>query len=222
MNEGGFCLAATHVFSKDEELANAITHGIGALISIACLTLLIVFASLYGNVWHIVSFSIYGTSMLILYASSTLVHSFPPGKAKDLFEILDHSAIYLFIAGTYTPILFIVVQGVLGWTLFGIIWGIATLGIVFKIFFVKKFLVISTVFYLLMGWMAMFAIKPIVMTLPLQGTLFLIGGGVLYSLGTVFYIWRGFKFHHAVWHLFVLGGTILHFFLVIKYILPIQ
>ncbi|MCM2675063.1 PAQR family membrane homeostasis protein TrhA [Alkalicoccobacillus plakortidis] len=215
-------MAATHVFSKDEELANAITHGIGALISIACLTLLIVFASLYGNVWHIVSFSIYGTSMLILYASSTLVHSFPPGKAKDLFEILDHSAIYLFIAGTYTPILFIVVQGVLGWTLFGIIWGIATLGIVFKIFFVKKFLVISTVFYLLMGWMAMFAIKPIVMTLPLQGTLFLIGGGVLYSLGTVFYIWRGFKFHHAVWHLFVLGGTILHFFLVIKYILPIQ
>lgn len=160
--------------------------------------------------------------MLLLYASSTLVHSFPPGKAKDLFEILDHSAIYLFIAGTYTPILFIVVQGALGWTLFGIIWGIATLGIVFKIFFVKKFLVISTIFYLLMGWMALFAIKPIVLTLPIQGTLFLIGGGVLYSLGTIFYIWRGFKFHHAVWHLFVLGGTVLHFFLVIMYILPIH
>ncbi|MBM0067330.1 PAQR family membrane homeostasis protein TrhA [Alkalicoccobacillus gibsonii] len=215
-------MATTHVFSKDEELANAITHGIGAVISIACLTLLIVFASLYGNAWHIVSFSIYGTSMLLLYASSTLVHSFPPGKAKDLFEILDHSAIYLFIAGTYTPILFIVVQGALGWTLFGIIWGIATLGIVFKIFFVKKFLVISTIFYLLMGWMALFAIKPIVLTLPIQGTLFLIGGGVLYSLGTIFYIWRGFKFHHAVWHLFVLGGTVLHFFLVIMYILPIH
>ncbi|MEN0644178.1 hemolysin III family protein [Alkalicoccobacillus gibsonii] len=215
-------MATTHVFSKDEELANAITHGIGAVISIACLTLLIVFASLYGNAWHIVSFSIYGTSMLLLYASSTLVHSFPPGKAKDLFEILDHSAIYLFIAGTYTPILFIVVQGALGWTLFGIIWGIATLGIVFKIFFVKKFLVISTIFYLLMGWMALFAIKPIVLTLPIQGTLFLIGGGILYSLGTIFYIWRGFKFHHAVWHLFVLGGTVLHFFLVIMYILPIH
>ncbi|MFK3937280.1 hemolysin III family protein [Alkalihalobacillus sp. NPDC078783] len=215
-------MATTHVFSKDEELANAITHGIGAVISIACLTLLIVFASLYGNAWHIVSFSIYGTSMLLLYASSTLVHSFPPGKAKDLFEILDHSAIYLFIAGTYTPILFIVVQGALGWTLFGIVWGIATIGIVFKIFFVKKFLVISTIFYLLMGWMALFAIKPIVLTLPIQGTLFLIGGGVLYSLGTIFYIWRGFKFHHAVWHLFVLGGTVLHFFLVIMYILPIQ
>lgn len=215
-------MATTHVFSKDEELANAITHGIGAVISIACLTLLIVFASLYGNAWHIVSFSIYGTSMLLLYASSTLVHSFPPGKAKDLFEILDHSAIYLFIAGTYTPILFIVVQGALGWTLFGIVWGIATLGIVFKIFFVKKFLVISTIFYLLMGWMALFAIKPIVLTLPIQGTLFLIGGGVLYSLGTIFYIWRGFKFHHAVWHLFVLGGTVLHFFLVIMYILPIH
>ncbi|MEK4565665.1 hemolysin III family protein [Alkalihalobacillus sp. FSL R5-0424] len=215
-------MATTHVFSKDEELANAITHGIGAVISIACLTLLIVFASLYGNAWHIVSFSIYGTSMLLLYASSTLVHSFPPGKAKDLFEILDHSAIYLFIAGTYTPILFIVVQGALGWTLFGIVWGIATLGIVFKIFFVKKFLVISTIFYLLMGWMALFAIKPIVLTLPIQGTLFLVGGGILYSLGTIFYIWRGFKFHHAVWHLFVLGGTVLHFFLVIMYILPIQ
>ncbi|MDQ0207897.1 PAQR family membrane homeostasis protein TrhA [Alkalicoccobacillus murimartini] len=215
-------MATTHVFSKDEEIANAITHGIGALISIACLVLLIVFASLYGTAWHIVSFSIYGVSMLVLYASSTLVHSFPPGKAKDLFEILDHSAIYLFIAGTYTPILFIVVQGALGWTLFGVVWGIATLGIVFKIFFVKKFLVLSTIFYLLMGWMAMFAIKPIFMTLPLQGTIFLVAGGLLYSVGTVFYMWRGFKFHHAVWHLFVLGGTILHFFLVIGYILPIH
>ena len=116
--------------------------------------------------------------MLLLYASSTLVHSFPPGKAKDLFEILDHSAIYLFIAGTYTPILFIVVQGALGWTLFGVVWGIATLGIVFKIFFVKKFLVISTIFYLLMGWMAMFAIKPIFMTLPITRHTFPSGGGI--------------------------------------------
>lgn len=214
-------MSNTHVFSKDEEVANAITHGIGAIISIACLVLLVVFSSLYGNVWHIVSFSIYGVSMLVLYASSTLVHSFPPGKVKDLFEILDHSAIYLFIAGTYTPILFIVVQGALGWTLFGIIWGIATLGIVFKVFFVKKFLVISTIFYLLMGWMALFAIKPIVSALPVAGVAFLVGGGLLYSIGTIFYMWRGFKFHHAVWHLFVLGGTILHFFLIIIYILPL-
>ncbi|TSB46108.1 PAQR family membrane homeostasis protein TrhA [Alkalicoccobacillus porphyridii] len=214
-------MSETHVFSKGEEIANAITHGIGALLSLAGLVLLIVYSSLYGTVWHIVSFSIYGTSMLILYAASTLVHSFPPGKVKDLFEILDHSAIYLFIAGTYTPILFIVVQGALGWTLFGVIWGIATLGIVFKIFFVKKFLVISTLFYLLMGWMALFAIKPIISALPLAGVAFLVGGGLLYSLGTIFYIWRGFKFHHAVWHLFVLGGTILHFFLIIGYILPL-
>lgn len=214
-------MAATHTFSKGEEIANAITHGVGAVLSIPALVLLIVFSSLYGSAWHIVSFTIFGITMLLLYFSSTMVHALPVGKAKDLFEVFDHASIYLFIAGTYTPLLFIVVQGTLGWTLFGIVWGIATIGIVFKVFFVKKFLFLSTIFYILMGWLVIFAIRPIIMTLPQAGTVLLVSGGIFYTLGTVFYMWRGFKYHHAIWHLFVLIGTALHFFLILFYVLPL-
>ena len=124
-------MANTHMFSKGEEIANSITHGIGALLSIAALVLLIVYSSLYGTAWHVVSFTIFGATMLVLYLSSTLVHSLPKGKAKNLFEIFDHSSIYFFIAGTYTPFLFLAVKGTLGWTLFGIIWGLALFGTVF-------------------------------------------------------------------------------------------
>lgn len=210
------------MFSKREEIANAITHGIGAVLSIAALTLLIVYSSIYGTAWHVVSFTIYGASMLLLYISSTLVHSFPAGKVKDLFEIFDHAAIYVFIAGTYTPILLILVGGGLGWTLFGIVWGIAFAGILFKVFFVKKFLFFSTVLYLAMGWLAIFAIKPIYESLSTTGIWFLVIGGLFYTVGTVFYMWRGFRYHHAVWHLFVIAGSIFHFFLVFFYVLPVN
>ncbi|MFC0472298.1 hemolysin III family protein [Halalkalibacter kiskunsagensis] len=214
-------MATTHTFSKGEEIANAITHGIGALLSVVALVLLVVYSSIYGSAWHVVSFTIYGVTMLLLYFSSTMVHAFPKGKVKDLFEIFDHASIYLFIAGSYTPLLFIVVQGTLGWTLFGIVWGIATIGVVFKIFFVKKFLFMSTIFYIAMGWLAIFAIKPIVETLPPAGTALLFVGGICYTVGTIFYVWRGFKFHHAIWHLFVLAGSIFHFFLIMLFVLPI-
>lgn len=209
----------THTFSKREEIANAITHGIGAILSIAMLVLLIVFASIGGNVWHIVSVSIYGITMLLLYVSSTLVHSFPPGKAKDLFEIFDHSAIYLFIAGTYTPILLVPLRDTLGWTLFGVVWGIAILGILFKVFFVKRFVVLSTVFYVLMGWLIILAWGPLTAEVPAAGITYLVVGGVMYSIGAIFYVWRSFTYHHMVWHLFVLGGSILHFFSVFFYII---
>ncbi|TWI53304.1 PAQR family membrane homeostasis protein TrhA [Halalkalibacter nanhaiisediminis] len=215
-------MAATHTFSKGEEVANAITHGIGVVLSIAALVLLIVFSSLHGSALHIVSFTIYGVTMLLLYFSSTMLHSLPEGKIKNLFEIFDHSAIYLYIAGSYTPLLFIVVQGTLGWTLFGIVWGLATVGIVFKVFFVKKFLFLSTVFYIAMGWLAIFAIKPMMENLPTAGIAFLVAGGLCYTLGTIFYVWRGFKFHHAVWHTFVLAGSTLHFFLILLYVLPLS
>ncbi|WP_035507526.1 PAQR family membrane homeostasis protein TrhA [Halobacillus karajensis] len=209
----------THTFSKREEIANAITHGIGAILSIAMLVLLILFASFNGNPWHITSVTIYGVTMLLLYVSSTLVHSFPPGKAKDLFEIFDHSSIYLFIAGTYTPILLIPLRGTLGWTLFGIVWGIAVLGIVFKVFFVKKFVVMSTIFYVLMGWLIVLAWAPLTAQVPAAGITYLVVGGVMYSIGSIFYVWRSFKYHHMVWHLFVLGGSILHFFSIFFYII---
>src|SRR4051794_11281126 len=197
-------MAATHVFSKQEELANSITHGVGALLSLSALVILIVYSSMYGSVWHIVSFTIFGVTMLILYMSSTLLHSFPEGKVKDIFEIFDHSSIYFFIAGTYTPFLLIVIKGALGWTLFGIVWGLAIAGTVFKCFFVKKYLFTSTALYVVMGWLIVFAWKPLVNNLSPQGMTYLIIGGALYTLGAIFYVWRGFKYHHAVWHLFVL------------------
>ncbi|MET3506823.1 PAQR family membrane homeostasis protein TrhA [Halalkalibacter oceani] len=214
-------MATTHTFSKEEELANAITHGIGVLLSLAALVLLIVFSSVHGTALHIISFTIYGVTMLMLYFSSTMLHSLPAGRLKNMFEIFDHASIYLFIAGSYTPLLFIVVQGTLGWTLFGIVWGLATAGIVFKIFFVKRFLFLSTLFYIGMGWLAIFAINPLIENMPFAGVVLLVAGGLCYTFGTIFYVWRGFRFHHAVWHTFVLAGSVLHFFMILLYVLPI-
>jgi hemolysin III len=215
-------LAATHIFSKQEEIANSITHGIGALLSISALVILIVYSSLYGTAWHVVSFTIFGVTMFILYMSSTLLHSFPEGKAKDIFEIFDHSSIYFFIAGTYTPFLLVVIKGTLGWTLFGIVWGLAIAGTVFKCFFVKKYLFTSTALYVVMGWLIVFAWKPLVNNLSPQGMIYLVIGGALYTLGAIFYVWRGFKYHHAVWHLFVIAASAAHFFCVLFYVLPIK
>ncbi|MGM7700829.1 PAQR family membrane homeostasis protein TrhA [Pseudalkalibacillus sp. Hm43] len=215
-------MANTHTYTRKEEIVNAITHGIGAVFSVVALVLLVVMSAMDGSVWHVVSFSIYGASMLLLYTASTLVHSFPEGKLKDLFEIFDHAAIYIFIAGTYTPFLFIVVKGALGWTLFGIVWGIALVGVFFKAFFVKKFLYLSTVIYIVMGWLAVFAWKPLMTALPTDGSLLFIIGGILYTVGTIFYVWRAFPYHHAVWHVFVLAGTAAHFFAILLYVLPIR
>ncbi len=215
-------MADTYTYTRREEIANAITHGIGALLSVAALVVLIVFSSLFSSAWHIVSFTIYGSTMLLLFVSSTLVHSFPEGKVKDIFEIFDHSSIYLFIAGTYTPFLLVAINGAWGWSLFGVIWGIAVCGVFFKAFFTKKFLFLSTFFYILMGWLIVIAWKPLYAALPSGGIILLVTGGILYTLGTIFYVWRGFPFHHAVWHLFVLAGAIAHFFAVLLYLVPMQ
>ncbi|CAM3435515.1 MULTISPECIES: PAQR family membrane homeostasis protein TrhA [Saccharibacillus] len=213
-------MANTHTYSRREEVANAVTHGIGAALSIAALVLLIVFASTKGTPWHIVSFTIYGITMLLLYLSSTLVHSFPEGKVKDFFEFMDHSSIYLYIAGTYTPFMLTAVRGPLGWTLFGLVWGIAIGGVIFKAFFVKKFLFMSTLFYLLMGWLIVLAWGALTQAIPVEGIHLLVAGGLMYTVGTIFYVWRAFPYHHAIWHLFVLTGSILHFFCILMYLLP--
>ncbi|MBB6019314.1 hemolysin III [Paenibacillus sp. JGP012] len=215
-------MANTYTYSRREEVANAVTHGIGAALSVAALVLLIVFSSMKGTAWHVVSFTIYGITMLLLYTNSTLVHALKEGKAKDLFEFFDHSSIYLFIAGTYTPFLFIAVRGTLGWTLFGIIWGIALAGVIFKAFFTKKFLFMSTIFYIAMGWLIVVAWNPLIAVIPTGGIVLLVGGGLMYTLGTLFYVWRAFPFHHAIWHLFVLAGSILHFFAVLIYLTPLR
>lgn len=215
-------MANTYTYTRREEVVNAITHGIGAVLSVAALVLLIVAASVYGTAWHVVSFTIYGISMLLLYVNSTMVHSLKEGKVKDLFEIFDHSSIYLFIAGTYTPFLLVAIRGTLGWTLFGVIWGVALFGVAFKAFFTKKFLFMSTLFYIAMGWLIVLAWGPLVATVPHGGIVLLVAGGVMYTLGTLFYVWRGFPYHHAIWHLFVLAGSILHFFSIFLYLTPLR
>ncbi|WP_067727555.1 PAQR family membrane homeostasis protein TrhA [Oceanobacillus damuensis] len=213
-------MADTHIFSKGEEIANAVTHGIGAILSLLGLVVLIIASSMHGTVWHVVSFTIFGTTMLILYVSSTMVHALLPGKAKDLFEIFDHSSIYLFIAGTYTPFTFHIIQGTLGWVMFGIIWCLAIGGVIFKAFFVKKYMFTSTLLYVLMGWLVVVGWNQIVENLHSNGVILLVIGGLFYTVGAVFYVWRGFKYHHLVWHIFVLAGTTAHYFCVLLYLLP--
>ncbi|SFL77544.1 PAQR family membrane homeostasis protein TrhA [Pelosinus propionicus] len=204
-----------------EEVMNAVTHGIGTLLAVAGLVLLTVLAYLHGDIWHIVSFSIYGTTLVLLYLASTLYHSFTNEKIKRIFKILDHSAIYLLIAGTYTPFTLVPLHGVLGWTVFGVVWGLAMIGIVLKIFFAGRFNIISTLCYLGMGWFIVFAIKPLIETVPALGMTWLLVGGLFYTLGSIFYLWKKIPYNHAIWHLFVLAGSISHFIAVFFYILPV-
>ncbi|WP_230866661.1 PAQR family membrane homeostasis protein TrhA [Iocasia frigidifontis] len=199
-------------YSKGEEITNAILHGIGLGLAIAALVILIVFANHYGNTWHIIGFTVYGSTLIILYLSSTLYHSFPAGKLKRIFRIFDHSSIFLLIAGTYTPLTLIALQGTLGWTFFCIVWSLAILGIIFKIFWINRFKLFSTVLYILMGWLIIIAIKPLLTALNNKSIIFLIIGGGFYTVGTIFYSCRRIKYNHAIWHLFVLAGSICHFF----------
>jgi hemolysin III len=205
-----------------EEKLNAITHGAGAILALAGLIILTVAACLHGSVWHIVSFSVYGASLFLLYLASTLYHSFSNEKLKHIFKIIDHSAIYLLIAGTYTPFTLILLHGKLGWIIFSVIWGLAGLGILLKIFFVKRFKILSTLCYLFMGWLLLIVIRPIIATLPIAGFGWLLAGGIFYTAGSIFYLWRRLPYHHAIWHLFVLAGSFSHFISVLYYVLPIS
>lgn len=208
-------------YSLREEIANAISHGVGTLLSIPALICLIVYSSLYGNAWHIVSFTIYGVSLVLLYFCSTMLHSLPEGKWKDIFEILDHSMIYVLIAGTYTPFLLVTLRGALGWSMFGIVWGLAVIGIVFKIFFVKRFMILSTILYIAMGWMIIFTFGPLRSQLSEPGIALLVSGGIIYTIGSIFYVWRKIPHHHMVWHIFVIAGSVCHFFSILFYVLPL-
>lgn len=201
--------------SLGEEIFNSITHGIGTLLSIAALVLLVVFASIKGNAWHIVSFSIFGASLVLLYLASTLYHSFTREKIKNLFARFDHAAIFLLIAGTYTPFVLTTLRGALGWTLFGIIWSLAIAGIVIRSIYLTRFRKLMVGIYLAMGWMFLMAVVPMVKQLPTSSMVFLFIGGGLYSIGVIFYSWRKLKYGHGIWHLFVLGGSIMHFFSVL-------
>jgi len=192
------------------------------LLAISGLVLLVVFATIYGNVWHLVSFSIYGSTLVLLYLTSTLYHAIQFPEAKRILRLIDHSAIYLLIAGTYTPFTLVTLQGVRGWVMFGIIWGLALLGILYKIFFINRHVLISTLFYLLMGWLIVFSIGDLFRGLSTGGIVLLGAGGLSYTLGMIFYAGRERLFMHAIWHLFVLGGSICHFFAILFYVLPLK
>ncbi len=205
--------------SLGEEIANSITHGIGAALATAALVILVVFASIRGDAWQVVSFSIYGASLIIMYTSSTLYHAFTNKKLKHYFRIMDHSSIFLLIAGTYTPVTLISLRGTgWGWTIFGIIWGLAILGIFFKLFFIGKLEKLSVVFYILMGWLVVIAIKPMLENLPTGLLIWIAIGGLSYTLGVIFYAWQKLPYGHTIWHLFVLGGSISHFFGILFYL----
>ena len=204
------------------ETANSITHGIGALLAIAALVLLVVFSSMHGDAWHVVSFSIYGATLVLLYLASTLYHSIQKPRLKSILRVVDHSAIFLLIAGTYTPFSLVTLRESGGWVIFGVIWGLALLGIAYKVFFINRYVVISTLFYLLMGWLIIFSIRDLAAGLPVNGLILLAAGGLSYTLGMIFYAGRERLFMHAIWHLFVLGGSICHFFAVLFYVLPLK
>ena len=198
-----------------EEIFNSITHGIGTLLSITGLVILVVIAINNGNIWHIVSFSIYGSTMILLYLSSTLYHSFMHEKVKNIFARFDHAAIFFLIAGTYTPFVLTVIRGAFGWTIFGIIWGIAITGAVVRSIYLTRFKKFMVYLYLFMGWMFVIAIVPMVRNLSFTSILFLFLGGIFYSLGVIFYNLRKVKYAHGIWHLFVLAGSVMHFFSVL-------
>lgn len=203
-----------------EEIFNSISHGIGTLLSIAGLVLLVVFSVLKGNAWHVVSFTIFGSTLVLLYLSSTLYHSFTKEKVKNVFARFDHAAIFLLIAGTYTPFLLTALRGALGWTLFGIIWGVALTGVVIRSIYLTRFRKLMVGLYLAMGWFFVVAIGPMMKNLPGISLLFLLLGGIFYSIGVIFYSWRSLKYAHGIWHLFVLAGSIMHFFAVIYSLKP--
>jgi hemolysin III len=198
--------------SLGEEIANSITHGIGAALSIAALVILVVFASKYGDAWRIVSFSIYGSTLFILYISSTLYHSFTNSRLKQFFKILDHSSIYLLIAGTYTPVTLVSMRGPWGWTIFGLIWAMAIGGIITKIFLIDKYKIVSVLLYVAMGWLVILAYKPMLQMIPQGLIIWLLIGGICYTFGLVFYAIKKVPYFHFIWHLFVLAGSITHFF----------
>ncbi|WP_342472416.1 hemolysin III family protein [Metasolibacillus sp. FSL H7-0170] len=191
--------------SKNEELWNAITHGIGLFISIPVCVVLILQAIATGGVVEVVSYSIFGASLIILFLNSTLLHSMPL-RFKRLFAILDHSAIYILIAGTYTPFLVVILDGVLSITLLCIIWGIAIFGVVFKCLFIHRFEAFSLGLYIAMGWLIIFVIKPVYAFLQLEGFLLLLAGGLFFTFGAIFYAWHRLPYNHAIWHLFVIAG----------------
>lgn len=205
-------MVAKKRYSLGEEIFNSISHGVGALLSVAGCVVLIVLCAVNQGAMEVVAASIYGASLIILYTMSTLYHALTNEKAKKVFQILDHDTIFLLIAGTYTPITLCILEGALGWIIFGIIWGTAVIGTVFSSINLQKFRKFSTLCYVVMGWGIILAIKPLTENCPKISIIFLLIGGAFYSVGVIFYAKKRYKYFHSIWHLFVVGGSIFHYF----------
>ena len=208
-------------YTTGEEIANSITHGVGILLAIGGLGVLTAFASVYGDRWHVVGCSIYAATMILLYSASTVYHSVQTPGAKRVLKVVDHSAIYLLIAGTYTPFTLVSLRGPLGWSLFATVWGLAAMGIVLEVKSAKKKKAVGTALYLAMGWIIVAAFRPLMTAVGTGGLMLIVLGGLAYTLGIVFYAWKRLPYGHAIWHGFVLMGSILHFFAILFYVIPL-
>ncbi len=206
--------------SRSEELANSLTHGFGTLLAISGLVVLTLFAQRSGDGWQLLSCLIFGVTLILLYAASTLYHAVRQPEIKARLRILDHSAILLLIAGTYTPFTLVSLRGPWGWSLFAVVWGLALLGIFVEATRLRRFRAALITLYVVMGWAAVAAIKPLLAAVEGGGLQLMLAGGIAYTSGILFYLWRSLPYHHAIWHLFVLAGSCLHFFAVLLYVLP--
>jgi hemolysin III len=206
-------------YSDSEEFASSLIHGLGVLLSIAGLAVLVMSAARVGDARHVASVAVYGVSLILLYLASTLYHSVLGERIKPLLRLLDHAAIFLLIAGTYTPFALISLHGPWGWSLFAIVWTLALAGIALELRRVRNRALMAAL-YVGMGWVGLVAIKPLVANLPAAGLWLLFGGGVAYTLGVPFYLWQRLPYNHALWHAFVLLGSVLQFFAVLCYVLP--
>ncbi len=207
-------------YTLGEEIGNAVTHGVGILLSCAGLATMVALSALYGDAWHVVSTAVYGTTLVLLYTASTLYHALTHPKAKRVFKILDHSFIYLLIAGTYTPFTLVTLRGPWGWSLFGTVWGLAVIGVALEAFFVSRPKWLSALVYVGMGWIIVVAMRPLLAALPTGGLWLLFAGGLAYTGGTLFYVIKNVRYMHAVWHLWVLGGSVCHFLAIVLYVVP--
>lgn len=209
-------------YTLGEEIAHAVTHGIGALLGFVGLIVLLAAAGERGEGGGRVPCAIYGVAMVLMFTTSTLYHSFPWPRVKRVFRILDHEMIFLMIAGTYTPFMLITLRGPLGWTLFGVVWAIAAVGLVFQGFFTGRFRGASTALYVVMGWVIIVAIRPLLEHMDVAGLRWLVAGGLCYTGGAVIYLFKRIRYHHAIWHLLVLAGAACHYFAILWYVLPRQ
>lgn len=207
-------------YSLGEEITNAILHGIGALLAIAALVLCVVFSAIHHNPYAVVSSCLYGSTLIILYTMSCLYHSLKVNNAKRVFRIIDHCSIFLLIAGTYTPLTLVSLNGPIGWTLFGIIWGVSILGIILNTIDLNKYKVISMILYIMMGWAIIFTFPRLLKVIDMAGIYLLVAGGIVYTIGAIFYgVGKKIKYMHSVFHFFVLAGSILHFFAILLYVI---